>query len=105
MTALLGWGLCSLAMLVLFIAAVGILRLPDALSRQHAATKAGTLAVSLFALGLALVVGESAWTWRLLALVAILLMTLPLASHALARAGVIERERAQKAASNLPGRP
>jgi multisubunit Na+/H+ antiporter MnhG subunit len=52
-----------------------------------------------------LVVGESAWTWRLLALVAILLMTLPLASHALARAGVIERERAQKAASNLPGRP
>ncbi|MBS1135099.1 MAG: multisubunit Na+/H+ antiporter, MnhG subunit [Burkholderiaceae bacterium] len=103
MTVLLGWGVCSLAMLVLLIAAVGILRLPDALSRQHAATKAGTLAVSLFAVGLALAVGESAWIWRLLALVAILLTTLPLASHALARAGVVERERSEKAASRLPG--
>ena len=99
MTALLGWGICSLAMLLLLVAAVGILRLPDALARQHAATKAGTLAVSLFAAGLALVVGEGAWGWRLSLLIAILLMTLPLASHALARAGVIEQERARKAPS------
>lgn len=103
MTALLGWGVCSLAMLVLLIAAIGILRLPDALARQHAATKAGTLAVSLFAVGLALVAGETAWTWRLLVLVTILLTTLPLASHALARAGVIEGKRSQNAASRLPG--
>jgi multicomponent Na+:H+ antiporter subunit G len=102
-TALLGWGICSLAMLILLIAAVGILRLPDALARQHASTKAGTLAVSLFAVGLALVVGEGAWIWRLLALVAFLLLTLPLASHALARAGVIEQERSEKAASRFPG--
>lgn len=103
MTALLGWGICSLAMLVLLIAAVGILRLPDALARQHAATKAGTLAVSMFAVGLALAVGEVSWTWRLLALVTILLMTLPLASHALARAGVVERERAQQGAPRPSG--
>jgi len=102
-TALLGWGIASLAMLVLLIAAVGILRLPDALARQHASTKAGTLAVSLFALGLALVAGEAAWTWRLLALVTFLLLTLPLASHALARAGVIERERSEKTAPRQPG--
>lgn len=93
MINLLGWAVCTLAAIVLAIAAIGILRLPDALARQHAATKAATLAVSLFAIGLALVVGEAAWTWRLLVLVAILLMTLPLASHALARAGVAERER------------
>ena len=47
--------------------------------------------------------GESAWTWRLLVLVTILLMTLQLASHALARAGVIERERAQYSASRVSG--
>jgi multicomponent Na+:H+ antiporter subunit G len=93
MMSLIGWGICTLAMIVLAIAAYGILRLPDALARQHAATKAATLAVSLFALGLGLVVGESTWTWRLLVLVAILLMTLPLASHALARAGIAEREQ------------
>ena len=96
MTALLGWSVSGLAMLLLLVAAVGIVRLPDALARQHAATKAGTLAVSLLAVGLALVVGEGAWIWRLSGLVAILLMTLPLASHALARAGVVERERAEK---------
>ncbi|MBI1283982.1 MAG: cation:proton antiporter [Thiobacillus sp.] len=93
MTSLIGGGICTLAMIILVIAAVGILRLPDALARQHAATKAATLAVSLFALGLGLAVGEVAWTWRLLVLVAILLMTLPLASHALARAGITEREQ------------
>ena len=93
MMSLLGWSVCTLAMIILVIAAVGILRLPDALARQHAATKAATLAVSLFALGLGLAVGETSWTWRLLALVAILLSTLPLASHALARAGIAERER------------
>lgn len=92
MVSLLGWGICTLAMLVLTIAAFGILRLPDALARQHAATKAATLAVSLFALGLGLVVGEAAWTWRLLVLVAFLLITLPLASHALVRAGIAERK-------------
>lgn len=92
MLSLLGWGICTLAMIVLSVAAFGILRLPDALARQHAATKAATLAVSLFALGLGLVVAETAWTWRLLVLVAILLITLPLASHALARAGIAERE-------------
>lgn len=96
MTSLLGWGICALAMIILGIAAVGILRLPDALARQHAATKAATLALMLFAVGLALVAGEAAWTWRLLVLVAILLMTLPLASHALARAGMAEGERKNK---------
>jgi multicomponent Na+:H+ antiporter subunit G len=97
MISLIGWGGCTLATVVLAIAAVGILRLPNALARQHAATKAATLSVSLFAIGLALVVGEAAWTWRLLVLVAILLMTLPLASHALARAGIAEHERKNQA--------
>ena len=36
-------GLMLLGMVLLVIAAVGLLRLPDALSRQHAATKAATL--------------------------------------------------------------
>ena len=90
---LLGWALCILAMTILLIAAVGIIRLPDALARQHAATKAATLAVTLFALGLAFVAWDAAWTWRLAVVVTILLITLPLASHALARAGVAELER------------
>jgi multicomponent Na+:H+ antiporter subunit G len=102
-TTLLGWGVCGLAMLALLVAAVGIVRLPNALARQHAATKAGTLAVSLFAVGLALVVQESAWTWRLSALITVLLVTLPLASHALARAGVVEENRAHEGEARVSG--
>jgi multicomponent Na+:H+ antiporter subunit G len=93
---LLGWAFCFLAMTILLIAAIGIIRLPDALARQHAATKAATLAVSLFALGLAVVAWDAAWTWRLVVVVMILLVTLPLASHALARAGAAELERQER---------
>lgn len=80
----LGLALCSLGALVVLIAAVGVVRLPDALSRQHAATKAGTVGVGLLAVGVA--VAEPAWTGRVAILLALLLVTLPLASHALARA-------------------
>ena len=86
----LGLALCSLGAVVLLIAAVGLVRLPDALTRQHAATKAGTVGVSLFAIGVAVAVAEPAWTSRVLAIVLLALVTLPLASHALARAAMRE---------------
>ncbi|MGF1614369.1 MAG: monovalent cation/H(+) antiporter subunit G [Gammaproteobacteria bacterium] len=86
----LGWVLCALGTTILLIAALGLLRLPDALSRQHAATKAGTLGVTVFALGAGLIAADPAWTWRLAVMVVALLVALPLASHALARAAVQE---------------
>lgn len=90
MTAWLGWIFCTLGLMIILIAATGVLRLPDALSRQHAATKAGTVAVIMFAIGAALIVQESIWTWRLLVIVVLLMLTLPMASHALARAAARE---------------
>lgn len=75
---------------LLVVAAWGVIRLPDALSRQHAATKAGTLAVALVCLGGMLMAGEVAWTVRFVAIVVFLLLTLPVASHLLARAAVRE---------------
>lgn len=93
---LLAWLLAILAILVLLVAALGVLRLPDALSRQHAATKAATLAVSIFALALGLAAWGSGWGWdwtlKLLVMVVILFGVLPLASHALSRAGLAESE-------------
>ncbi len=80
----LGLAFCSLGALVVLIAAVGVVRLPDALSRQHAATKAGTVGVGLLAVGVA--VAEPAGLGRVAILLVLLLVTLPLASHALARA-------------------
>lgn len=86
----LGWAFSGIGIMVILIAAAGLVRLPDALSRQHAATKAGTVAVILFALGTALIFQDTAWTWRLLLIVILLMFTLPLASHALSRAAARE---------------
>jgi multicomponent Na+:H+ antiporter subunit G len=85
-----GWILCTIGIVVILIAAIGLVRLPDALSRQHAATKAGTVAVILFAAGVAIIAQDSAWSWRLLVIILLLLLTLPLASHALSRAAARE---------------
>ncbi len=75
---------------LLVIAAWGVITLPDALARQHAATKAGTLALALVCLGAAAAVPEVEWAWRLALILGFLLATLPVASHLLARAAVRE---------------
>jgi multicomponent Na+:H+ antiporter subunit G len=97
--------LASLALgaggLLLVLAAAGVLVLPDALARQHAATKAGTLALALVCAGAMARVGEWGWTLRLLAIVVFLLATLPVASHLLARAAVVE-SGAEQAARSVP---
>lgn len=86
----IGWLLCLAGGVTILVAAIGILRLPDALSRQHASTKAGTVAVILVAIGTMIIVQEAAWTWRLLVILLLLFLTLPLASHTLARAAYRE---------------
>lgn len=95
--SLVGMLIMLLGMGVLVIAALGVLRLADALARQHAATKAATIGVLLFALGLALHAWgegwEIGWIVRLALLVGLLLLTLPLASHAVARAGLAESDQ------------
>ncbi|MCX7663884.1 MAG: monovalent cation/H(+) antiporter subunit G [Tepidimonas fonticaldi] len=91
----LGASLLGGGAVLLVIAAWGVVALPDALSRQHAATKAGTLAVALVCAGAAFAVAESSWTWRLLLIIGFLLATLPVASNLLARAAV--REAGQEA--------
>ena len=79
--------------LLLAIACLGVLRLPDALSRQHAATKAATLALGIMALGVAVLQGGAAWWWRSALLMVTLFLTLPLAAHGLARVAARKRSR------------
>lgn len=82
----IAWILIFLGCGVLLIAAAGLFRLTDALSRQHAATKAGTLGLGLILAGAAVAGGDWAWGGRILTILAILFVTLPVASHLLARA-------------------
>lgn len=69
---------------LLVTAALGLFRLPDALSRQHAATKSGTLALGLLLVGAALARNDG--YARTAAILAFLFVTLPVSAHMLARA-------------------
>lgn len=85
---MLGAALVATGSVLLVVAAVGLFRLPDALARQHAATKATTLALGLLLAGVGLVGGTPAWSWRAAVVVLLLVVTVPVASHMLARAAV-----------------
>ena len=71
---------------LLVVAALGLFRLPDALARQHAATKSTTLALGLILVGASLVAREDGWGWRVLTILVFVGSTVPVASHMLARA-------------------
>ena len=96
----LGAVLLVVGALMLAAAAWGVITLPDALSRQHAATKAGTLALALVCIGAMLVVPDGGWFWRLALIVVYLLVTLPVASHVLARAAVREAQATREPADD-----
>jgi len=94
------WLTLALAVIVMLIAALGLLRLPDSLARQHAVTKAVTLALSIMILSLiGFVILQDlggAWILRLVVLLIILLAFIPLASHALAKSGYQEMIKDEK---------
>jgi multicomponent Na+:H+ antiporter subunit G len=68
------------------IAALGVLRMPDLLTRMHAATKAGALGATLVLAAVAVAFGDGSITVRALATIVFLLLTAPIASHVLGRA-------------------
>lgn len=82
----LGCLLLLLGSVFTLLAAVGILRLPDLLTRMHAASKAGVVGGGLILLAVALVSFDGAIALRAIIGVAFLLLTTPIAAHLLARA-------------------
>lgn len=68
------------------IASIGLNRLPDAYSRMHSASKAGTLGSGAVLIALALHTDDLATMTRALAGFVFLLLTAPIAAHLLAKA-------------------
>lgn len=73
--------------LFMLIAALGIVRLPDLLTRMHASTKGASLGVMLLMAGVALHFLEEVVFARTIAITFFVLMTAPVAAHAIGRAG------------------
>jgi multicomponent Na+:H+ antiporter subunit G len=74
------------------IASVGVIRLPDVLTRMHASTKAGTLGASLILAAAVVLFGDMSTLAKCVVAVLFLLLTAPLAAHMIGRAS-LDRDR------------
>ena len=74
----------------MFLAGVGLLRLPDIFLRMSAATKASTLGAGFILLAAALYFDDLGTTSRAIATIFFLLLTGPVAAHRIARAAYFD---------------
>lgn len=83
---LLGAVLLLLGALLNLIAAIGLTRFPDLLTRMHSATKPQVLGLALIGLGLSLILRDLAASLMLLLVVTAQMVTAPVAAHMVGRA-------------------
>lgn len=80
--------LVLIGLLFILAGVVGILRLPDFYARLHAMGKCDTLGVTLVLIGLAMHVGISLYSVKILLISFFIALANPTATHALARAAL-----------------
>ncbi len=85
---LISWVLLLAGSVFSLIGAVGIIRLPDVVTRMPGAGVVETLGVGLILVGLMVQAGLTLVTVKLILIIAFLFYTSPAATHALARAAL-----------------
>jgi multicomponent Na+:H+ antiporter subunit G len=95
----------------ILVGSIGLLRLPDLYTRAHGTSIIDTVGAGFLILGLMLQAGWTLVALKLLFLLAISFITLPVVSHALARAALHENhqpklseDRRQNATTGSAGR-
>ncbi len=83
---IISWVSLVLGSIVCLLGGIGLIRFPDVYSRTHATSMTDTLGSALILLGLALQVEFGPVTFRLILLLALIYITGPTATHALAKA-------------------
>ena len=83
MAEIIALGLMLVGAIFTFIAALGVVRLPDLFMRMHANTKSATLGVGFIMLGAAVYFADVTVTVRALAVVLFLIITAPISLHLL----------------------
>lgn len=80
-------GFLLLGAALMLLAAIGVVRLPDLPTRMHATTKSGVLGTTLIMLGVAMAFADITVSARVLAIISFVILTAPVAAHAIGRAG------------------
>ena len=87
MSTLVAFVLAVPGVLLMLVAGLGLVRMPDLLTRMHASSKAGTLGAVLVLAAAAIRLGQGGVAVRAALVVLFLFLTAPVASHLIARAG------------------
>lgn len=74
----------------MFLAGIGMLRMPDLFLRMSSTAKAGTLGAGLLLLAAAIHFGDFAITTRVVAIIVFLMLTAPVAAHMIGRAAYFD---------------
>jgi multicomponent Na+:H+ antiporter subunit G len=98
----LSWAMLLAGGLVGLLGGVGVLRFPDFYTRLHAAGMTDTLCTLLIVGGLILQAGLSILAIKLALILLFLLFTAPTASHALARAAMLDGVEPQTGSGEPP---
>jgi multicomponent Na+:H+ antiporter subunit G len=97
MLDVLSWASIAAGLFFMLVGTLGVLRLPDVYTRLHAAGMTDTMGAGFLILGMlfqtveGIAHGQTTWwfvLFRLVLIYAFLLFTSPIATHALARAGL-----------------
>ena len=81
--------LMAIGAFFMFVAAIGVLRMPDVFMRLSASAKASTLGASSLLLAAAVHFYDFAIATRIVAIIAFIVMTVPVAAHMLGRAAYL----------------
>jgi multicomponent Na+:H+ antiporter subunit G len=80
------YALISFGALLMLLAGIGVLRLPDVFSRMHAGTKAASLGLACVLAGIALVTPDAVARVKLVVAIVFQFLTAPVAAHLIGRA-------------------
>ncbi|MDQ8185486.1 monovalent cation/H(+) antiporter subunit G [Pelagicoccus sp. SDUM812002] len=83
---ILGFGLILLGLLMMLVGSVGLVRLPDFFARTHAASKVDTVGVLVASIGVAFLCGPTLDAAKVVVAGLFIMLTNPVAAHALGRA-------------------
>ncbi len=89
MTSVLGWAAIATGVAFTLLGCIGLVRFPDLYNRMQAATKCVTLGTCGILLGVFLLSGFTALGIKALLCAGFVLITVPIAAHALARGSLI----------------
>jgi multicomponent Na+:H+ antiporter subunit G len=85
---IVGVGLVLLGLVFMALGSLGIVRLPDFFARMHAASKVDTVGIVVVLFGIAVLEGFTLDAGKVLVAAVFIMLTNPVAAHALARAAL-----------------